>query len=37
MKVLTMLPAPTLPSVCADGCYKQYVEGFGWICCKCGG
>lgn len=24
-------------SVCAEGCYKHYVKGVGWVCCKCGG
>ena len=23
-------------SACADGCYKHYVKGLGWVCCKCG-
>lgn len=23
-------------SVCAEGCYKHYVKGLGWVCCKCG-
>jgi hypothetical protein len=24
-------------STCKGGCYKQYVDGFGWICIRCGG
>lgn len=26
----------TMPTVCAEGCYKHYVNGE-WVCCKCGG
>jgi hypothetical protein len=22
--------------VCPDGCYRHYVKGMGWVCCKCG-
>lgn len=29
-KYLTVLP------VCAQGCYKHYVKGKGWVCCQCG-
>jgi len=24
-------------NACAEGCYKHYVKGLGWVCCKCGG
>lgn len=34
---ITVTRAPTAPTVCAEGCYKHYVEGVGWVCCKCGG
>ena len=23
-------------SVCPEGCYKRYIKGTGWVCCKCG-
>jgi hypothetical protein len=23
-------------SVCANGCYKHFVKGKGWVCCQCG-
>jgi hypothetical protein len=23
-------------NICAEGCYKHYVAGLGWVCCKCG-
>jgi hypothetical protein len=26
----------SFPSACKDGCYKYYVKGMGWVCCKCG-
>jgi len=26
----------TIPAVCAEGCYKHYVTGLGWVRCKCG-
>jgi hypothetical protein len=34
-RVLAVLRAAVL-SVCPDGCYKHYVKGRGWVCCKCG-
>ena len=24
-------------NACAEGCYKHYVQGLGWVCCQCGG
>jgi hypothetical protein len=23
-------------TACAQGCYKHYVQGLGWVCCRCG-
>jgi hypothetical protein len=30
------IPHVACLNVCPGGCYKHYVKGMGWVCCKCG-
>lgn len=35
-RLRAMVRTITFLNVCAEGCYKHYVKGMGWVCCKCG-